>query len=58
MGRTTQNLYRLEIDTPVRFSVIKGEEEEKSITYINPLLRIEDALTLGHPLGTHMEGVA
>jgi hypothetical protein len=41
MGMTTQNLYRLQIDTSVRFSAIKGEEH---IADIYPLLPIEDAL--------------
>ncbi|TET90616.1 MAG: hypothetical protein E3J35_05940 [Methanomassiliicoccales archaeon] len=46
MGRTTQNLYKSKIDTSVTFSAIKGEEEEESITHIDPLQRIEDALTV------------
>ncbi len=43
MGRTTQSLYRTESDSLCRFS---DKGEEGYITDIDPLLRIEDALTV------------
>ena len=58
MGRNTQNLYRSEIDTSVRFLYIKGEEEEEHITHIDPLRRIEDALIIEYSMRSHSEGIA
>jgi hypothetical protein len=58
MGRTAQNVYRQETDTPVKLSFVKSVGEEEYLTHIDPLLRLEDALISGAPLGVCVEGLA